>query len=330
MVWKRLFIGFIAAVAIASAIGAAAVFSLLGRYHIRPQTLYDAAISRRYDIRTTDGRTTILFLGIPGGDHDGNDLTDSMMLAVVDATGSGMRLVSLPRDLWSPSIQDKINSIYHYGERSEPGGGLPFTERTLSDLLGIPVDYAVTLDFSGFRRVIDTIGGIDVTVTASFTDEWYPIAGRENDGCGGDPDYRCRYKTVTFTKGVTHMDGETALTYVRSRHADSAQGSDFDRGRRQQEVMTAVGRRLRSPAFFTRPAMVSAALAAASDALDTDMGYETAAELAILVSRMHGGTIGHASIEPLLEESDQFNDRYVLVPKDAATFRQEIRTASGR
>ena len=67
-------------------------------------------------------------------------------------------------------------------------------------------------------------------IPKAFTDSQYPIAGKENDACGGDATFACRYKTVQFQAGSQHMDGKTALMYVRSRHAEGDEGTDFARG----------------------------------------------------------------------------------------------------
>src|SRR5690606_11303223 len=105
---------------------------------------------------------------------------------------------------------------------------------------GEPVHYAMVMDFSGFKEVIDTLGGVEVDVEHSFTDTEYPIAGRENDLCDGDPEYRCRYETIEFKQGRQYMDGETALKFVRSRHAEGDEGNDFARSACQQRVISAI------------------------------------------------------------------------------------------
>ncbi len=88
--------------------------------------------------------------------------------------------------------------------------------------------------------MIDFLGGVEVNVENSFTDKEFPIAGKENDLCDDDPEYKCRYKTISFTKGVTLMDGQTALNFVRSRNAIGSEGNDFAREKRQQKVIEAI------------------------------------------------------------------------------------------
>jgi LCP family protein required for cell wall assembly len=103
--------------------------------------------------------------------------------------------------------------------------------KAVSQVLGIQMDYWISLDFVGFKRFIDAIGGVNVNVERAFTDTEYP----NNDDADIDPSYR----TVHFDAGLQHMDGETAITFARSRKAPE-DGSDFGRARRQQLLMSAV------------------------------------------------------------------------------------------
>jgi len=117
------------------------------------------------------------------------------------------------------------------------------SKQIVSEVTGQPVNYALVIDFSGFQDIINTLGGIDVTVDRSFTDTKYPIAGKENDTCGADPTLACRYLTIHFEKGPTHMIGATALEFVRSREGDNGENTDFARSARQQKVIAAVGKK---------------------------------------------------------------------------------------
>ncbi|MEK9179256.1 MAG: LCP family protein, partial [Patescibacteria group bacterium] len=125
-------------------------------------------------------------------------------------------------------------------------------------------------------KTVDILGGIDVDIIKSFTDKQYPVAGKENDPCGKsedemkeftDPDkiatdspellFPCRFETVEFKAGITHLSGTSALRYARSRHAPE-DGGDFNRAQRQQKVLEAFRSKLVSPYFITRiPALYS-------------------------------------------------------------------------
>ena len=159
-------------------------------------------------------------------------------------------MISVPRDIWSDSLKDKVNSAYHYGEEKKKGGGLTLSKAIVSDVVGLPIQYALVLDFSGFEKVINLVDGVEVNVPKSFTDPDYPIPGKENDECNNDPEYRCRYEALHFDAGVQVMDGARALKYVRSRHAEGDEGSDFARGKRQQEVILALKTKLMSKDIY--------------------------------------------------------------------------------
>jgi LCP family protein required for cell wall assembly len=100
---------------------------------------------------------------------------------------------------------------------------------TLLYNLGLRIDHIALVDFDGFRRIVDTAGGIDVPLACPFT-EWAVI----------DPavsiELESNWELITIGPGVIHMDGDMALWYSRAR----ARSSDFDRGRRQQEVIRAL------------------------------------------------------------------------------------------
>ncbi|NMB84485.1 LCP family protein [Candidatus Roizmanbacteria bacterium] len=191
-------------------------------------------------LKTYKDQVNVLILGIAGENHDGPNLSDSIIVANYDIKNNQMTTVSIPRDIWSDTLKDKINSAYAYGEAKQKGGGLKLAKAEVSAIIGQPIQYAAVIDFDKFKTLIDYLGGLDVEVSRSFTDKEFPIAGKENNLCNGDPEYRCRYETISFSKGLTHMDGETALKYVRSRHAQDSEGSDFARGQRQQEVIKAL------------------------------------------------------------------------------------------
>lgn len=214
------------------------------RYSLSSQMVWDIILGHTQSLKQANGRTNILLLGAGGGTHDGADLTDTIMVLSVDFTKKDALLIVIPRDIWIPTLKEKINSAYHFGEEKTVGGGLTLSKATVEEVVGIPIHYGVLVTFSGFQEVVDVLEGIDVAIGSSFTDSEYPILGKETDLCGGDPDFKCRFETVTFTAGTEHMDGERALKYVRSRHAEGNEGSDFSRGKRQQAVIMALKKKV--------------------------------------------------------------------------------------
>jgi LCP family protein required for cell wall assembly len=150
-----------------------------------------------------------------------------MMIASLDPKTYAAGLVTIPRDLYVPipGVGDaRINQALWYGDLYRvPGGGPTLAKQTVEYNLGRKIHYYVLVDFAGFRKVVDTLGGIDVDVPKAIDDPTYPD---ENFGL----------KPIHIPAGRVHMDGELALQYARSRH----QASDFGRSKRQIQVLMAV------------------------------------------------------------------------------------------
>jgi polyisoprenyl-teichoic acid--peptidoglycan teichoic acid transferase len=215
------------------------------------------------------GRINVLLLGIGGKDHDGPYLTDTIMLVSLDVKDKKIALLSIPRDLSIPventTDWTKINSIDAFAEAKTPGSGGVAASEAVSDILGVPVDYYVRVDFDGFKNIIDKIGGIDVNVENTLDDYSYPIDGQEDN-----PDYYARFMHLHVDKGMQHMDGTLALEFARSRHAGGAEGSDFARARRQQLVLQAVKDKLLSANVLFNPVLVSQIISELTDHITTN------------------------------------------------------------
>lgn len=284
-------------------------------------------VSGQYDrIRQTNDRTSILILGARGS-GEAADLTDTMMVVSYGWDTASVALISVPRDIWSESLQDKVNSAYHYGEEMKAGGGPVLAKATVEEVIGMPIHYTVSLDFAGFVRIVDALGGIDVNISQPFRDEYYPVDGRENDVCGGDPAFRCRYATVEFSAGLQRFSGDQALSYVRSRHASGAAGSDFARMARQQEIIDAIKRKMHHLITGVDGIrMIPTVFQAIRRSLETDLNVEQV----LLLARfhlIHPNTAPHRiPLEDLVTEAPiSTYGRYVLVPKGShAEFVQSL------
>lgn len=191
-------------------------------------------------VKKVDKNVNILILGIAGGNHDGPNLSDSIIVATYNYQTNHLVTIGIPRDIWSDVLRDKINSAYAYGEAKQEDGGLKLARAEIGTVLGVPIQYSVVISFSKFKDLIDELNGISVKIERPFTDREFPIEGKENDSCKGDPKYRCRYETISFKKGAVRMDGITALKFVRSRRSEGDEGSDFARSQRQQLVLLAI------------------------------------------------------------------------------------------
>lgn len=175
-------------------------------------------------------------------------LTDTMMAASVNVKTGRVGLFSIPRDIWSDAYKTKIDALYTYGLDRFPGHPEKFPEEVLTDLLEISFDRTVIVTPDAFVAFIDTIGGIDINVTRPFTDTQYP---RSDVNIFTETDPNKLYETVTFKAGLQHMDGERALTYIRSRHAEGSEGSDIARSRRQREIVSVIAAKFKHPLFYT-------------------------------------------------------------------------------
>ncbi|MCO5176598.1 MAG: LCP family protein [Thermomicrobiales bacterium] len=152
--------------------------------------------------------------------------SDSIIIMRIDPATKEVSMMSLPRDLLVtiPDYGDeKINAAFAYGEDARTGGGPSLLAETISYNFNIQINYFVTVDFAGFRKIIDTLGGITIDVNAPIKDDQYPS---EDFGL----------TRVYFPTGLQKMDGETALRYARTRHGDN----DIARSERQQQVLMAM------------------------------------------------------------------------------------------
>lgn len=284
---------------------------------LAPSTIVHLAFDTGSKLESTNGRTNVLLLGIAGGEYPGAKLTDTMLIVSLKPANQSMAMVSVPRDIWSDTLKDRINSAYYYGEQKREGGGIVLSRAIIEDMSGVTLHYGLVIDFSGFREMIDVIGGIDVAVPEAFVDPDFPIVGREEDACNGDPEYRCRYETLQFEAGMQHMNGDIALKYVRSRHAEGEEGSDFARSRRQQEVLLAVRNRLMDPKLWLMPGKARAIFDALDKTTHSDMTLGEFLTLGKLIARAKGGT-KQISIEHLLYVPPaSWYGRYVLLPENS-------------
>ncbi|MEE9615384.1 MAG: LCP family protein [Anaerolineae bacterium] len=231
------------------------------------------------------GPTTVLFLGTdrrgPGG---GTNNTDTLMLFSLDPAAQRIVILSIPRDLYveiPDHGQERINAAYAWGEQ-DGTGGLSLARQAVSATLGIPVQYAVSLDFDAFVTLIDAIGGVDVDVPYDISDPTYP-----DSGIGYDPFY--------LPAGQHHLDGATTLKYARTR---ATPGGDFDRTARQRQLVLVV--RDRVTQFDLLPGLIAQSpqlWSALQTAFETDLTLGEIVDLAVITSRIPADQITTAAID---------------------------------
>ena len=196
-----------------------------------------------------------LLIGLDSARNLGSQNTDVVIVAAVNKDTKQASLLSIPRDLWVyiPTYGwHRINIAHKIGHRSGyPGGGPGLLMDTIEMNLGIPMDHWVRMDFQGFARVVDELGGINMTVACPVNLRYVAPLSKDQE-------------EMILEPGVHHMDGATALRYVRTRR----DGTDFDRARRQQQFIRAVWDQTKSPDTITR---IPGLWSALSDSFTTDL-----------------------------------------------------------
>lgn len=246
-------------------------------------------------------RIDILILGLRGeGDVGAGDtLTDTMMVLSIKTDQKKAALISIPRDLYMQipryDKMEKINFAYAYGENVY-GDGLDMGRLAVEKVAGINIDYAVAINFPTFIKIIDTLGGIDVYVPHDFSEaqQW----GYE----------------FHVPKGWNHMNSETALYYSRSRYSSS----DFDRARRQHDVLVAVAKKATSLGILANPITLNAMMDTIAAGIKTDIGFVDGLKLLnytkLVTSDSLASRVLDTSDGGLLSEG-YVNSAYVLYPK---------------
>ncbi len=208
-------------------------------------SIFDAT-SRESLKGEAEGRTNILLLGNGGSNHPGGGLSDTMIVASINWQNKKMAMISIPRDLWVqiPGYgYSKLNGTFAYGNQNpkKTGGGGKVASDVISSVLGIPIHYYASIDFEGFQKMIDKLGGVDILVEKDLYDPLYPAPNMID------------YAPFKISAGLHHMDGATALKYARSRETTS----DFDRSRRQEQVLVAIKERVLSSGTLANPVKIT-------------------------------------------------------------------------
>ncbi|HTB49243.1 MAG TPA: LCP family protein [Verrucomicrobiae bacterium] len=228
-----------------------------------------------------DGRINVLLLGRGGGNHDGPDLTDTMMLASIDPVNHTSTLLSIPRDLWV-DIPDagamKINAAWETGEfkylgKIAPGStnpqaiqaGFDEADQTVENVLGVTIDYNVILNFQAFQQAVDTVNGVTVNVPTDLVD---PTMAWQN---GNNP--------LLAKAGTDQFNGAQALNYVRSRETTS----DFARAQRQRAVLVALKDKVETLGTVSNPLKLSGLINAFGNNVQTDLSLTDASRLYSIV-----------------------------------------------
>lgn len=268
-------------------------------------------------------RINILILGMGGTNHPGGMLSDSMMLLSIQPNENKIALLSIPRDLLVPipgHSEDKINSAFAdgYNEYRSKNcakksssvcysdsmtAGADLSRQTVANLTGQTIDYSVSMDFSGFEKLIDQLGGVDVYVDKSLYDPLFP-----DDNMQG-------YAPFSISAGQHHMDGKTALKYARSRETTS----DFDRAARQQKILIAAKDKATTLNILSNPKKIADLINTLGDSVKTNMTLAETSSLANEMTKVDKSSIItkvlSSAADSVLEDYTA-NATYYLRPKN--------------
>lgn len=229
--------------------------------------------------------TNFLILGTGGKNHDGSDLTDTMIIASLDDDNKLITLVSIPRDIYVKDEligNSKINEVYYNAKRhyQNSAQALDHLKSKIETQMGIPIHYYLKVDFDGFKELVDALGGVDVYVETPIYDPYYPKDGTY------------LYEPFSISAGQHHLDGETALKYARSRKTTS----DFDRAERQQQIIYAIKEKaLQSEVIFS-PERISAIMETLKENIETNITVKEILTLGSLAGDYSSDKILHRLI----------------------------------
>lgn len=219
--------------------------------------------------KDTHNHTNFLLAGTGGAEHDGSNLTDTLIIASLDMQNKQVKMLSLPRDLY---IDDKatggqrINKIYDtyfYTYDSSPKA-MEQLGKTITQMTGVPIHYTVKVNFDGFVKIIDALGGVDVDVETAIYDPYYPRGET------------IQFETFSIEAGPQHLDGATALKFARSRKTTS----DFDRAKRQQQLLSAIKEKALTLNLLTDPGKLQNLYNSLADSIETNLSVAEIIELA--------------------------------------------------
>lgn len=258
-------------------------------------------------------RVNIILLGTDRRDNEPDvTRTDTLLIVSIDPVTKSAGVLSLPRDLWVniPGYGfERVNTAFEIGEFQKKGGGPALLRKTIEGLLGVPIHHYALVGFTGFRKVVDQLGGVVVDVERPFRDDEFP---QGNYGT----------RRIIFQTGLQVLDGETALWFVRSRHADS----DFGRNRRQRQFLLAVRQQALQLNMITKaPAMLSSIM----ESVRTDLRTTEILSLArvakdVETSRLVSRAVDESMVNPWMTPGGAA----VLLPEPAA-IRQVVQEVFG-
>lgn len=256
-----------------------------------------------------EDRINFLLLGIRGeGDPNGGLLTDGIVLASLKKSTGRVALVSIPRDLYlqmpGEARYEKINAAYAIGYEKYDNG-LDYAKKTIAYVVGQYIDYATVVNFDAFEDIIDLLGGVTVYLEKPFIEDKQWWCDEKGQNC----------RPFTVEAGEQTLNGEKALLYARSRFSSD----DFDRARRQQQIIIALKNKVLSLGILGDPLKIGGIIDILSKNIKTDIGPWEIPQLIDLAKSAKTDSI----IEKVFENTPEgllydtrINGIYVLLPTE--------------
>ncbi len=250
-------------------------------------------------------RINVLLLGSDTDPKFKGDYNTQIMIVVsIDPVQKTVSMLSIPRDFWVPVPGLGTTKIgLAYG-----AGSVALARETVEKDFGIPIHYYAWIGLDGFIKVIDTLGGVNVDVSHPIVDDAYP-----DDVNSPDP---YAYRRLYIPAGPQHLDGLSALQYVRSRHGDLI--GDFGRSQRQQQVLDAVRNETSGKDLVPKLPNIATDLA---DYLRTDMTVSQIAQFAGFADQLRGKPISQHTLGPPTYSQDgtSADGQSIVIPNWPAT-----------
>jgi LCP family protein required for cell wall assembly len=239
-----------------------------------------------------------------------------MQLVSFQPEDGSVALTSIPRDLLAPIPGyglRKINNANAFGEVQNPGAGGELATQVVSQILDLPIPYYARIDFNGFVQIVDDLNGVVIDVENTLDDRSYPVPGKETATTTE------RYQHLHIPAGRQKMDGELALKYVRSRSAIGAEGSDFARSKRQQNLLLAIKDKVVSFGTLANPIRISNLMETFSQHFTSNLELWEISRLLKLAKNVDEENITRIvfddSPDGLLQASLTADGAFVLTPK---------------
>ncbi|MFL5684485.1 MAG: LCP family protein [Chloroflexota bacterium] len=280
------------------------------------------------EIPPWDGKERLNILLIGSDEQRGGHNTDTMITVSIDPVTKQVAMFSLPRDtvdvpvppgpaqrVWGRDYGQKINSFFANNRRRSdlwPGNdrtrGYNALKSVLGELYDLKIRYFVEVNFDGFKKVVDAVGGVTINVQVPVSDDEFP-------GTTG------RAQRLYIPTGLQHMDGEQALRYARSRHTST----DFDRGARQQRVLLSLRQQADPQTLIPKLPELVAAL---KSTVRTDIPVSQLDELLGLASQVDTANIRSFVFAPPLYSQDTCADaRGCIVLPNIPRMKQAVKNA---